>query len=67
MNLRVRRTAFVTASPSSLAPAGKERDVETDRCHAVAVFPFLDGSAEMAALEEETKVDAGVGGCFWMV
>ena len=53
------------ASPSSLAPASKERDVETDGCRVVAAFPLLGGSAETAALEEETEVDAGVGGCFW--
>ena len=64
-NLRVRWTVSAVASPSSPAPTGKEKDVETDGCRAVAASPLLDGSAEMATLEEETKVDADVGGCFW--
>ena len=55
----------MAASPSSLTPAGKERDVETDGRHAVAASPLLDGSGETAAPEEEMKVDAGIGGCFW--
>ena len=54
------------ASPSSLAPAGKESDAKTGGCHAVATAPLLGGSDEMAALEEEMEVDVGVGGCFWM-
>ena len=53
------------ASPSSPAPAGKEKDAETGGCRTVTVSPLLGGSAETIALEEETKVDAGVGGCFW--
>ena len=54
------------ASPSLPAPAGKERDAETDEGHAVAAFLLLGGSAEVAAFEEETGADAGVGGRFWM-
>ena len=56
--------ASAAASPSP-APAGKERDVETDGRHAVAASPLLGGSGETAALEEEMKVDAGIDGCFW--
>ena len=56
---------FAAASPSSLAPAGKERDVETGGCRVVAASPLLGGSVEIVALEEETEVDAGVSGCFW--
>ena len=65
MNLRGRRTVSAAASPSSLAPAEKERDVEPGGRHAVAASPLLGGSGETAALEEEMEVDAGVGGCFW--
>ena len=65
MNLRVRWTASAVASPSSLAPVGKERDVETDGRHVVAASPLLGGSGETAAPEEEMEVDAGIGGCFW--
>ena len=57
---------FAVASPFSPAPAGKEKDTETSGCRAVAALLLLDGSAETAALEEETEVDADVGGCFWM-
>ena len=66
MNLRVMRTVSAIAFPSLPAPAGKEKDVETDGCRTAAVSLSLDGSTETVALEEETKVDASVGGCFWM-
>ena len=65
MNLRVRQMVPVVASPSSPASAGKEKDAETGECRAVATSLLLGGSAETAALEEETEVDAGVDGYFW--
>ena len=66
MNLREKLTASAVASPSSLAPVGKERDVETGGCHVVAASPLLSGNAKTAAPEAETEINAGVGGCSWM-
>ena len=56
---------FAVAFPSLLASAGKETVVGTGGNHAMSAFLPLGGSAVTAALEEETEIDAGVGGCSW--
>ena len=56
---------FAAASPSSLVPARKETVVGTGGYHAVAASPPLGGSAVIAAPEEETETDVGIGGCSW--
>ena len=65
MNLRGRRTVFAAASLSLLVPAGKGSIVEISGHHAVAASLPLGGSAATATPEEETEIDAGIGGCSW--